>query len=89
MSELEKTPEHALAMAIENAVNKSGFDPKQFAECIKFMHPTLQQSFFRLIRESIIVMADTNRRVDDRNRASWEICREIMDVAATRGVPFI
>ena len=88
MSEIN-TPEFTLSVTIENAINKSSFDPKLFAECVKQMHPTLQQSFFRLIKETIIMMADPERRVDDRNRASKEICQKIVEVAESHSVPFI
>ena len=49
------------------------------------MHPTLQQSLYRLIRECIKVMADDNRRYDDRNRASHEEAKCIMEYLNERG----
>lgn len=60
------------------AVNSYNFDPKKFAAAIPSMHPTLQQSLYRLIKECIKVMADDSRRYDDRNLASHEEAAGIM-----------
>ena len=56
--ELENSREFKAAMELENALNNTCFDHKKFAESIKYFHPTLQQSLFRLIREMINVQAD-------------------------------
>ena len=37
------------------AVNSFSFNPKRFAAAIPDMHPTLQQSLYRLFKECIIV----------------------------------
>ena len=60
-------------MELENALNNMCFDYKKFAESIKYFHPTLQQSLFRLIREMINVQADDSRYYDARNKASHEV----------------
>lgn len=49
------------------AVNSYAFNPARFAAAIPDMHPTLQQSLYRLLKECIKVMADETRRYDDRN----------------------
>ena len=71
--ELENSREFKAAMELENALNNTCFDYKNFAESIKYFHPTLQQSLFRLIREMINVQADDSRYYDARNQASHEV----------------
>lgn len=75
---LENSKEYQLAKEWEMAVNSYSFDPKKFAAAIPSMHPTLQQNLYRLIKECLKVMADENRRYDDRNRASHEEAVRIM-----------
>lgn len=72
MSNIQESKEYQLAKEWEMAVNSYSFDPKKFAAAIPTMHPTLQQSLYRLLKECIKVMADESRRYDDRNRASHE-----------------
>ena len=62
----------------EMAVNSYTFDPRKFAAAIPLIHPTLQQSLYRLLKECIKVMADESRRYDDRNRALHEESVRIM-----------
>lgn len=62
--ELENSREFKAAMELEKALNDTCFDYKKFAESIKYFHPTLQQSLFRLIREMINVQADDSRYYD-------------------------
>lgn len=76
---IEDTKEYALAKEVESAVNNYGFKPKVFAAAIAMMHPTNQQSLYRLIRECLRVMADESRRYDERNIASHKEARRIMD----------
>lgn len=68
MDNIRESKEYRLAMEWEMAVNSYSFDPRKFAAAIPDMHPTLQQSLYRLIRECLKVMADDSRRYDDRNR---------------------
>ena len=70
--DIRESKEYQLAKDWEMAVNNFGFNPKRFAAAIPEMHPTLQQSLYRLIKECIVVMADETRRYDDRKRASHE-----------------
>lgn len=57
-NEIRESKEYKLAKEWEMAVNSYNFNPKRFAAAIPDMHPTLQQSLYRLIRECIKVMAD-------------------------------
>ncbi len=70
MGNIQESKEYQLAKEWEMAVNSYDFDPKKFAAAIPSMHPTLQQSLYRLVKECIKVMADESRRYDERNQAS-------------------
>lgn len=87
--ELENSREFKAAMELENALNNTCFDYKNFAESIKYFHPTLRQSLFRLIREIIYVQADDERYYDARNIASHEIAKKLVKVIATECLPYI
>lgn len=78
MENIRETEEYRLAKQVENALNNYNFDGEVFAASVPFMHPTLQQSFYRLLKNCLKVMADENRRYDDRNRASHEEAKDIM-----------
>ena len=84
-NEIRESKEYKLAKDWEMAVNSYNFNPKRFAAAIPDMHPTLQQSLYRLIRECIKVMADDSRRYDDRNRASHEEAKAIMEYLDKHG----
>ena len=51
-----RTREYAYVKEVENMLNGS-FDFGRFAACLPEMHRTLQQRFFRLVKECILVMA--------------------------------
>ena len=85
MHNIRESKEYQLAKDWEKAVNDYGFNPKRFAAAIPDMHPTLQQSLYRLIKECIVVMADETRRYDDRNRASHEEAKCIMEYLNANG----
>ena len=65
--DIKESREYRLAKDWEMAVNNYSFNPARFAAAIPTMHPTLQQSLYRLIKECIKVMADDSRRYDERN----------------------
>ena len=58
-NEIRESKEYKLAKEWEMAVNSYNFNPKRFAAAIPDMHPTLQQSLYRLIRECIKVRRTT------------------------------
>ena len=88
---IEQTKEYQLAKAVKGALNDYCFNAKNFAAAIPMMHPTLQQSLYRLIRECLMVMADDSRRYDDRNRASHEDAKAMLENIQEKGqsIPFI
>lgn len=85
-NEIRESKEYKLAKDWEMAVNSYNFNPKRFAAAIPDMHPTLQQSLYRLIKECIKVMADDSRYYDDRNRASHEEAKHIMEYLNEHGI---
>ncbi len=86
---LIQTSEYSCLKEIENMLNGS-FNFKNFAACLPEMHHTLQQRFFRLVKECILFMAGPgNVAVDDRNRASYEMCRDLAEIVRNRPLPFI
>ena len=88
---IEQTKEYQLAKTVEDALNDYSFNAKNFAAAIPMMHPTGQQSLYRLILECLKVMASDNRRYDDRNRASHEDAKAILECLQEKGqpIPFI
>lgn len=75
---IENSKEYRLAKQWESEVNSYSFNPAYFAAAIPTMHPTLQQSLYRLIKECLRVMADETRHYDRRNMASHLEARSIM-----------
>ena len=51
MDNIKESKEYKLAKEWEMAVNSFSFNPKRFAAAIPDMHPTLQQSLYRLLKE--------------------------------------
>ena len=70
--DIKESREYRLAKDWEMAVNNYSFNPARFAAAIPTMHPTLQQSLYRLIKECIKVMADDSSRDDERNMGAHE-----------------
>lgn len=82
--------EETLAKQIEHGVNDYNFSYKEFAQQIRTMHPTLQQNFFRLIKESILFMADEKSHfIDPRNQASHDICKQLVPLLQDNYIPHI
>ena len=77
---IQATKEYQFAKEVENMLNNKSF-----------MHPTIQQLLYRLIRKCLKVMADEERRYDDRNRASHEEAKAIIEFLAEneRYIPHI
>ena len=88
--EFENSREYQAAKQLEEALNDYGFDYRKFTEAIRFMHPTLQQNLYRLIRECVLFMADEKRRfIDLRNRASLEGAQEVAEIMRKQSIPFV
>ena len=87
---LEDSREFKEARALEDAINSFSFNPDRFAEAIPYMHRTLQQNFFRLVRSCVCKMANAESwRIDDRNRASYEMCKALAETIKEYPLPYI
>ncbi|WP_410085641.1 hypothetical protein [Alistipes putredinis] len=85
---LEQMPEHKLFRALMSGLNDFGFDCEAFAAGLQYEHPTVQQRFFALLRTCVLFMAEEgNVRIDDRNRASCRMCREIAEQLKDHHLP--
>ena len=80
--DIRESKEYRLAKEWEMAVNSYAFNPARFAAAIPDMHPTLQQSLYRLIKECIKVMAVTTTATVRRTRRrseSWNTSERTED----------
>ena len=55
---IQATKEYQFAKEVENMLNNYSFNHSVFAASIPFMHPTIQQLLYRLIRKCLKVMPD-------------------------------
>ena len=82
--------EYKTAMELERRLNDYSFDTNRFAESIPYMHRTLQQSFFRLVKASILHMAQQKpASIDGRNKASYEMCCRLAPMLQDSPLPFV
>lgn len=89
-AQLENSHEYKAAKQLEYAINDFGFKPERFAEALPFFHKTLEQTFFRTVKACILAMAERDsRHIDDRNRASYEMCRMLAPMLEDTRLPFI
>jgi len=87
---LEDSREFKAARALEDAINSFSFNPDRFAEAIPYMHRTLQQNFFRLVRSCVCKMANAESwRIDPRNEASHKMCKAIAEPMSEYSLPYI
>ena len=70
------------------AVN-GAFDYKAFAERLAEEHPTVQQCMFCLMRCAMLHMASGAIRIDDRNRAAFELCSNVADILEKHHLPMV
>lgn len=83
-----ETKEVNLVKTVTDALN-GGINTKKFAEALCLEHPTLQQSFFRLVRDCMAERAvNSNYAHDRRNEASMDMCRKYRDIIHSP-LPFI
>ena len=87
---LEDSREFKAARALEDAINSFSFNPDRFAEAIPYMHRTLQQNFFQLVRSCVNKMANAESwRIDPRNEASHKMCKAIAEPMSEYSLPYI
>lgn len=76
-----------LADDILDFVNSFGVDSDTFAKTICKGHRTLQQSTMRLFMKTIEKLAENS--TDDRNEATVELARKIVDISKDHPLPFV
>lgn len=91
-SEAERMIDNSIS-TLEQVVNTMSMQrelPKAFAERVRLMHRTLQQSLFRLIWKAIEAWAEDyeNERYDLRNEATCQTCSEIIDKVGNKLFPY-
>ena len=82
------TKEAVLCEEMAYAVN-GAFDYKAFAERLAEEHPTVQQCMFCLMRCAMLHMASWAIRIDDRNRAAFELCSNVADILEKHHLPMV
>lgn len=88
--QLEQSREYKAAKGLEYTMNDFGFKPERFAEALPYFHKTLEQTFFRTVKASVLAMAERKpSMIDDRNRASYEMCRMLAPMLDGVRLPFI
>lgn len=89
--ELENSNEFKAAKGLEHALNDYGWNGKRLALAATTFHRTLQQTLFRSMVEVIRIMGSEGYGYDLRNKASYEICKKIMEsgVLDNESIPFI
>ena len=96
--ELRKNSKEFIAMeSLLSELNSYGFHTDNFLAALSVELKTIpvdslgrQQTFFRLIQSIILYMAEPdNVCIDDRNRASYEMCRKIADTVRECHLPHI
>ena len=69
--DIKESKEYRLAKDWEMAVNSFSFNPERFAAAIPDMHPTLQQSLYRLIKAKRGTMTNETKPRTRKRSASW------------------
>ena len=77
--QLETTREYVAAKELEHAMNSFGWQPDMFAKAVLTYHRTLQQELFRTVIEIIKAVASEENWVDDRNKASHDAAKAIVE----------
>lgn len=76
--QLQLSKEFNKVMELGDAMNDYSWSPQRFAESIPYLHKTLQQTLMRTIVAVIKKMGADDYSVDMRNKASNELCRDIV-----------
>ncbi len=87
MGYVEGAREKDAAEALVGAVNTFCFRDEVFAEVVGTAHKTLQQSVMRVMLATIRRLAVNS--TDERNEATVELAKKIVEVADGAALPFI
>lgn len=91
LENLKTTNEWKAAEELEDKLNVMGFDPVKFVIAVMCYHRTLQQTYFRIVLESIKQFASSDYRYDLRNKGAHEAAKKIIESGALDDsyLPFI
>ena len=91
MENLQDSREYQAAKQLEDVLNSYSWNPQRFAESVRFMHRTTQQTLFRTIVTTIELMASDSYGYDIRNQATHEIAKKIVEsgILDEAYIPFI
>lgn len=76
---LLSSKEYSTTILLEQAVNDYSWSPQKFAESVSHKHKTNQQTLMRTIVAVIRLMGNNTYCVDQRNKATHELCRKIIN----------
>ena len=76
---LQSAKEYSTAILLEQAVNDYSWSPQKFSESINHMHKTNQQTLMRTFVAVIRQKGCNTYCVDQRNKATHELCRKIIN----------
>ena len=74
--------EYQAAIELGDSMNDYSWNPERFAESVRVLHRTTQQTLFRTIIATIRYMAADSYGIDQRNQASHEIAKRIIESGA-------
>ena len=91
MENLQMSREYQAAIELGDSMNDYSWNPERFAESVRVLHRTTQQTLFRTIIATIRYMAADSYGIDQRNKASHEIAKKIIESGALDEayIPFI
>lgn len=79
--------EKAFAATFLSEINQ-GFDNKAFAIALCHEHPTIQQMFFRLLKQCVLTRAEERAySSDERNEGAVKMCQELANKVAKYPLP--
>lgn len=79
--------EQAFADTFLSEINH-GLNEKEFARALCHEHPTIQQMFFRLVRQCFVTRAEERAYSnDERNEGAVRMCRELADTIKKYNLP--
>ena len=80
--------EKELAKIVESTINDYSFNPREFAANVMSFHPTLQQTFARLMKETFLAFAEKSH-FDLRNAKTVTLAKELKPILEKACLPFV
>ncbi len=74
---------------ITDVLNNMSFNFNDFGKAMIMQHNTLQQNYMRAAISFIKARAENNTFVDDRNKATYELCKKLIKEVEDAYLPHI